>query len=849
VASTPLAAGALEPQRSFQRLVTSNGWAVASYDRLAARVDTFLERPYRFRSPRGPAADLCFAADESRDLAHDLYFGLRSGARGDWLPALPLGAAGYLPGTGVIATAQDAGEQGAWRVETFTFMPMEVAGPVLVMLARVENRGDSSQTASVYTLFNFHLGEAGGGRDPSADGEEVAWDATRATFYEYGPSQGTMAYTGLTAVERRTVSTGEASVYRRLQAAADLDNVSATAGPTDDVAPGFQSPPFTLAPGQVAWVGVAVTWALDEDAAPDVDMVNAWAAGRTPQQLLDAEVAGWEAWHTEPPAGLDDDQRVMWRQQAALLRMSQVREPAPSHGQVLASLPPGLGNIHAQWNITWVRDMAYAVVGFARAGHLAEARDALAFQVGAGPGRHTAAVGRPYRLSVTRYFGDGQEESDCNEHGPNIEFDGFGLFLWSLGEYLRAGGDVEAVRPWWPVIRDEVADVLVSLVGPDGVVKADSSIWEVHWNGQQRKFTYTSLAAARGLCDAAEVATRLGQAEDAARYAAAGAGVRDAVVARHTDAAGVLSQSAEDLAAGTGYLDAATVEAVNWGIVSPTGRVANATLDAMAGHLVVPSGMGFMRNDDSGWYDSQEWVFVDLRLVPALRSAGRRVRAESLLSWVEGQARVNDFQVAELHDATTGAYAGSIPMAGFGAGAYLVALSGDALPAACGSYAVEPGLRDAGPGPGDAGGGADSGGARDAAVTVDAATGRDAAATPDGAGTRDAATAPDAAQATDAAVVTRDASVPSDAAPGRDGAAPPADAATGTPDGPARSDGGPGRAEGGWVPAERPDAGGSGEGGPCGCVAAGQEAPGFAWLATGLLAWGVTRATRRRRPL
>ena len=490
-------------------------------------------------------------------------------------------------------------------------------------------------------------------------------------------------------------------------------------------------------------------------------------------------------------------------------------------------------------NITWVRDMAYAVVGLARAGHVEEARAALAFQVAAGPGRHTAAVGRPYRLSVTRYFGDGQEESDCNEHGPNIEFDGFGLFLWSVGEYLRAGGDLEVVRGWWPTIRDEVADVLVALVDADGVIKADSSIWEVHWNGRQRKFTYTSLAAARGLCDAAEVATLLGATSDAARYAAAGAGIRDAVVTGHASPDGVLAQSAEDLAAGAGYLDAATVEAVNWGIVAPAGRISVATLGAIQAQLLVPSGMGFMRNDDNGWYDSQEWVFVDLRMVPALRAAGQGARAETLLAWVEGQALANDQHVAELHDATTAAYAGSIPMAGFGAGAYLVALSGDVLPAACGSHAPESPRVDGGSNPADAGSGDAASPTRDAGPTADAGLAVDGAVRADAAARRDGAAGPDATPP------AGDAGLPVDAAGGGDAAPTGVDGGTGGPDAAHPADGGTGRSEGGWVPVERPDGGGDdGNPGPCGCAGATTTSPAGGTVA--LLALGVWSRARRR---
>jgi GH15 family glucan-1,4-alpha-glucosidase len=708
-----LPALALDPHRSFHRLVTGNGFAVASYDRVSRRIDTFLEHPYRFRTPRNDPVDLCFQADESRDLAYDAYFGVRSGAgtavRGEWLAELPLEDAGYLPGTGILFADQRAGTGRNLRVRTYTFMPMSLATPALVLLARVDNEGTAATPVSVYALFNFRLGLAGGGREPSPDGEEVSWDTERSAFYEYGPSQGTIAHAALTTIAHATASTGSAGVYSRLLAAQDLDDVRATSGPTSDVAPGFQWPESVLAPGGTVWAAAAVVWALDEDAAPDLDLVRAWTAARAPEALLAAEASAWADWHTPPPAGLDARQEALWKQSAAFLRMAQVHEPGMGFGQILASLPPGPGNPASQWNIAWVRDMAYATAALARTGHLAEARDALAFQVGAGPGRHLLEVGRPYRISVTRYFGDGREESDCNADGPNIEFDGFGLFLWSLGEYVRGGGDLTPVRSWWPTVRDEIADVLVSLVDASGIVRADSSIWEVHWNGKQRRFTYTSLAAARGLCDAAFVATRLGETADAARWAAVGARVRDGVVALHTDGRGVLAQSAEDLATGTSYVDAAAVEALNFGVVDPRGRVASATLDVLLEKLLVPSGMGYMRNDDGGWYDSQEWVFVDLRLAPALQAAGREARAKEIRAWVEGQAFANDLHLSELHDATTGDYAGSIPMAGFGAGAYLLLLSGGVLPAACGAYAPEPAPADAGAPPPDAGATPDAG--------------------------------------------------------------------------------------------------------------------------------------------
>src|SRR5207244_3976380 len=101
------------------------------------------------------------------------------------------------------------------------------------------------------------------------------------------------------------------------------------------------------------------------------------------------------------------------------------------------------------------------------------------------------------------YQGFGVEETDFNDFGPNLEFDGFGLFLWATRRYVQASGDQAFLAANWAAINSRVADVLVALVEPDGpaqgLVRADSSIWETHWNGRQRHWAYTSLTAARGL--------------------------------------------------------------------------------------------------------------------------------------------------------------------------------------------------------------------------------------------------------------------------------------------------------------------------------------------------------------
>jgi hypothetical protein len=198
--------------------------------------------------------------------------------------------------------------------------------------------------------------------------------------------------------------------------------------------------------------------------------------------------------------------------------------------------------------------------------------------------------------------------------------------------------------------------------------------------------------------------------------------MQNALVSQLRDDRGFLAQSTEALADGRGYIDAAVLDALNFGLLDPTRRTARATVRGLEAALGTASGMGIFRNDDGSAYDRAEWIFLDLRLAQAQRTLGNSARAAALEGWVRGQGDENFGLLAELHDERTGAYRGSVPMAGFGAGAWLLerlARENPILPA-CGVYAAgdeslevdagaEPPTRDGGRGT-DAGV-ADDGGA------------------------------------------------------------------------------------------------------------------------------------------
>jgi GH15 family glucan-1,4-alpha-glucosidase len=317
--------------------------------------------------------------------------------------------------------------------------------------------------------------------------------------------------------------------------------------------------------------------------------------------------------------------------------------------------------------------MAYATVGLVKSGHYTEARAALTYEMQATVGAYESYLagdygdaGVPYQISVCRYYGDGTEWSDSNTNGPNIEFDGFGLFLWALDQYVTASGDTSFLTTYWAsTIKPKVADVLVHLQDPNGLISADSSIWEVHWDGQQRHFTYTTAAAANGLCSASRIATAAGDATDSSTYLTHGQMARDALVGYLRGPGGALGQSTEAIASGTAWLDASVIEAINWGLIDPAGPTAQATMSAMRANLQVADGEGFMRDQTGGSYDSQEWVFVDLRSARAFALGGSATFSTNLFTWNTQQSADNFGEISELYNPTTGDYEGSPPMVGF----------------------------------------------------------------------------------------------------------------------------------------------------------------------------------------
>ena len=652
---TPAHAQAVTPHASWAILPWTNGWGSGGYDTVARKVVSFREHVYARRD----------AATATRELAFDVYFGLRAGGQNAWLNARPITDAGWDGNRGIARVVQS---HGALRATQYWFAPFAVPAPVLIGVVEIENTGAAPLAdAALFSLANLHLGSGDG-----TIGERIRWQGN--AFEERGAA-------GLAVVRALPAPTHHAASpdnpYGIVAGGGHLPD-TADSGDRNDAVSGYEWDLTGLAPGEKRRFAIVIGHAADGDRAVLDGKLT--MAGADADALLAGARADWDAFfaRARTPDGLSTDERAVHDRQLAVLRMGQIREAGRSYGQIVASLPRGM------WNIAWVRDQAYAMQALIAAGLDDEAKAALAFLLEAGPGGYVCCdrdggpwVGAPYRISVTRYFGDGSEESDSDGHGPNIEFDGFGLTLAALADYVDATGDTALIQGHAADIFDRTADVLVGLIersGPaQGLIRADSSIWESHWyDGGRQHWTYTQATSVHGLRAAARLADRLARPADAARYRTAADTIAAAIATKLVDpGTSILRSSLEQTSS---YLDAATISAMRWDVIAPDGAVALATLAAFDAGLFQVTGHGYRRNDDGGEYDNREWIAIDMWIAEAWRRAGRADRADALIAWVTAQARLNLDLIPENYDRNTADYQGEIPMVGFGAGAYVSAL-------------------------------------------------------------------------------------------------------------------------------------------------------------------------------
>ncbi len=380
------------------------------------------------------------------------------------------------------------------------------------------------------------------------------------------------------------------------------------------------------------------------------------------------------------PSGITRSERALLEQSVSVLKMAQVgdQEVFPlAQGQILASLRPGV------WTISWVRDAAFAIGAMTKLGLYEEARKGLSFMLLAAPSNqykqfiHTDGkdygIGVDYRISVTRYFGNGREESDYAEsRGPNIEIDDFGLFLVALCDYIEASGDTTFFQQWQSVLETKVADAILHNINEQDIIRPDSGPWEHHLPG--RSFAFTSGVCAVGLEKFAALQQRMGR--NYLPYLLAAQQLYRGVLHNMVYEERLIKGNAQDQNPSDHYFyDGATFELFAGGFVHDKALF----LSHMAAYdqelrVKVGEKSGYIRFNSSDAYENQEWPFAGLRVAVAQTIFGNRQEARHLIGRVTKFAGCNYHLIPEIVALQDGQYKGAVPMVGYGAGAYILAL-------------------------------------------------------------------------------------------------------------------------------------------------------------------------------
>ena len=455
--------------------------------------------------------------------------------------------------------------------------------------------------------------------------------------------------------------------------------------------------PRAVTTAEQGWLASSTAWALvslddERELALKVRDLDHWRHGLSPRALAEREIRELDRWRVKSlPPFTGDKERHLWRQSEVMLRMAQSREPnrpgRHNNGFIVASLPDGV------WFTPWVRDMVYAALALARMGHRDEARAALLAYFNAQPtGKmRDQTRGKDYQVSVVRYFGDGSEEPFFTMEGStNIEYDNWGLVLWLLGEYLQQYDDPSLLRtvtyrgPLYESARDYIVKPLLANLdrcGDGEIVAADTSIWEERQK-DKKHFAFSTAAAIAGLQNFAEIAARAGDQPTRAIVLRHVAQLRKGFAAafiRNGQFHGTLEEGFKN------DIDGALLAVINFGVVADR-IVVKDTVDRMQLLRVASGGFRRVRSTYTDpsifeyWYERQEFLFVDFSLAEVDRRLGRDVEAAAILQRIVNKAAADHDIVPEMYVAlpcplfsgAIGDPTGARPMAGYGAGAYIL---------------------------------------------------------------------------------------------------------------------------------------------------------------------------------
>lgn len=408
------------------------------------------------------------------------------------------------------------------------------------------------------------------------------------------------------------------------------------------------------------------------------------------------------------PKNIPQKEKNIVEQNISFLKMAQVsdKEIIPnSQGQIIAALRPG------PWNSTWPRDGSYAIEAMTRLGLYDEAKKGLEFMLKGHANKYkkykytdgkTYGVGVDYQISVCRYFGNGEEDSTYGNEienstlgaGPNIEFDNFGLFLCAFSDYVKSSNDVAFYKKWNDMVTHKIADPTVSCIDNNSLMKADSGPWE-HYLQNPKQYNFTSAVCSKGLQEFAELQKKFNL--PFSKYEQASETLKQGLMSNMLADERYFKGNANDKKTDYEYYDSGAFEIFSNGLITDKNLFLSHLKEYDKVLRIPENRVGYIRLNTNNPYENQEWVFIDLRISLSHIMFGQKEKATEILNYINEQASKNNNIIPEMVSnkkqlskvtdyfktfdvwcncvrTESDLYIGTIPMIGFGAGAYILTI-------------------------------------------------------------------------------------------------------------------------------------------------------------------------------
>ena len=378
------------------------------------------------------------------------------------------------------------------------------------------------------------------------------------------------------------------------------------------------------------------------------------------------------------PQNISADEKNLYEQSITVLKMGQVADNEifpKSRGQIIASLLPG------NWNIGWVRDAVYSIMALNKLNLFDEAKSAINFFLNADAGYYKNfilkedgidyGVKSDYQISVCRYFGPGVEEADGGDN-PNIELDGFGLFLIGFSDYINQSNDIEFLKANYEKINKLIADPILTFIDSNKIIRTESGPWEYHLPGKQ--YAFTANVNSVGLRNYSEL-LKHNSLNNYEKYFSAHKELTEGIKNNFIyEGKTIKGFKAAENPNTKDFYDGGTIEIFNFNIITDQ-KFYESYYNDYENNLRISERRGFSRLNNPDWYTISEWPFLNMRIISTLLKFKKYEKAKQLFDWTTNYSKLNHNLIAELYDHDTENYGGEIPMVGYGAGAYILTLN------------------------------------------------------------------------------------------------------------------------------------------------------------------------------